>query len=84
MPDAPLLAILFQRILRVGLSQGQRQRIRGRGNQDKMNVVGHQTPSQHSCLVPERVELQHFEISKMVLIGEEDVLAVVAALGDVA
>jgi hypothetical protein len=48
-----------------------------------MNVVGHQAPSQNARLMANGVFSQHLKVPDPILIGEENVLAIVAALRDV-
>ena len=45
-----------------------------------MDVVGHQTPSQDAKFIAEAAFAQKLKIMEAVLVGEEDVLAVIAAL----
>ena len=48
-----------------------------------MNVVRHQAPPQHRDLVACALDAQRFEITPAVIVIQENVLAVIASLGDV-
>jgi len=48
-----------------------------------MNVIGHQAPSEDAYITAAGMLAKYLKIADAVLIGEEDVLPVVAALGDV-
>ena len=60
-----------------------RQRFRRSGNHDKMNVIGHQTPSEDAEVMAAGVSAKYLDIADTVLIGEEDVLPIIASLSDV-
>jgi len=53
------------------------------GHDDQMDVVRHEAVAQDLHLVPERVRSQQIEVKEAILVLKEDVLAVVAPLGDV-
>jgi len=57
------------------------QRFRRSGNRDKMNVIGHEAPGDDTDIVA-RVLAKDLDVTDSVLIGEEDILSIVAALGD--
>lgn len=52
-------------------------------NGDKVNVIGHQAPPENAETMTLRLDMQKLQIAGAILIGKEDVLPVVAALGDV-
>ena len=59
------------------------ERYRGRRDQDKVNVVGHQAPGQATnTLAPARFRDQ-VAVGRIILAREEDFLAAIAALRDV-
>ncbi len=60
-----------------------RQRFRGSGKHDKMHVIGHQTPSENAEVMAVGLSAKYLDIADTVLIGEEDVLPIVASLRDV-
>ncbi len=78
-----LAAVQFERILRVGLPDGEGERILALGNGDQVNVIRHQAPSENTDAVTLRLEMQELQIEGTVVIGKEDVLPVIAALGNV-
>ena len=82
-PNTVTVAIQFQGVLRVCLAERKCQRFRASGNHDKMNVIGHQAPSEDAYITAAGMLAKYLKIADTVLIGEEDILAVVAALGDV-
>jgi hypothetical protein len=82
-PDAVTVPILFQGVLRMRVAECPRQRFRRSGNHDKMNVIGHQTPSEDAQVMAAGVSAKYLDVADTILIGEEDVLPIVAALSDV-
>jgi hypothetical protein len=48
-----------------------------------MNVIGHQTPSEDAQVMAAGVSAKYLDVADTILIGEEDVLPIVAALSDV-
>ena len=48
-----------------------------------MNVIGHQTPSENADITAVGMFAKYLKIADTILVGEEDVLPIVAALGDV-
>jgi hypothetical protein len=83
MSAAVLVAVLFPRVLRVRLTERERQRFRASWNRDEMNVIGHQAPSEDTDVLAARVFVKHLEVADSVLFGEENVLPIVAALRNV-
>jgi len=60
-----------------------RQRRRRVGDGDQVQVVGHQTVAEQAELFAAAELAQAFEVEAAVVVEQEDVLAIVAALGDV-
>lgn len=83
MPGAALVPVLFQRILGVRLTERQCQGFWSSWDRDEMNVIAHQAPSEDAGVLAARVSAKHLEVADSVLIGEENVLPIVAALRDV-
>src|SRR5579862_8374528 len=83
MPGAALVPVLFQRVLRVCLTERECQRFRDAWDRDKMNVIAHQAPSEDADVVATRVFAKHLEVADSVLFGEENVLPMVTALRNV-
>ena len=83
MPVTPLEPVLFQRVLRVRLTERECQRFRGSRNHDKMNVIGHEAPGEDPDVMAAGVITKDLDVADSVLIGEENVLPIVAALGNV-
>jgi hypothetical protein len=48
-----------------------------------MNVIGHQAPSEDAQVMAVGMSPKYPDIADTVLIGEEDVLPIIAALGNV-
>jgi len=48
-----------------------------------MNVIGHEAPCEETDALAARVLVKDLDVTDSVLIGEKDVLSVVAALRDV-
>jgi hypothetical protein len=67
----------------VCLTERERQRFRGPRNHDKMYVIGHQTPSEDAEVMAAGVSAKYLDVADTVLIGEEDVLPIIASLRDV-
>ncbi len=67
----------------VGEADGAGERGGGGGRGDDVDVVGHEAVAEDLDLVSGRIFLEESEVEGAVGIGEEDGLAVVAALGDV-
>ena len=67
----------------VGASQGLGERVGALGDGDEMNVIGQQTVAEQGDAVDGAFAAQGVEVEAAVVVAEEDVLAVVAALGDV-
>ena len=63
------------------LPEAKRQRFRDSRNRDQVDVIGHQAPSEDADIIPPGVVAKYLKIADSVLIGEEDVLPIVAALG---
>ena len=61
----------------MGLPDGEGQRIVALRNGDKVNVIGHQAPSENTEAVTLRLDVQKLQIADAILIGKEDVLPVV-------
>lgn len=59
------------------------QRMGLAGNDHEVDVIGHQAVGQDSQPMPRRLLGQQIEIGPSVVIDEEDILAIVAALDDV-
>ena len=82
-PNAVPVAIQFQGVLRVCVAERECQRFRGSGNRDKVNVVGHQAPSEDADIAAVGMFAKYLKIADTILVGEEDVLPIVAALRNV-
>ena len=65
------------------LAERKRQRFRRFRNRDQVNVVGHQTPSEDADITAVGMFAKYLKIADTVLVGEEDVLPIVAALRNV-
>jgi hypothetical protein len=48
-----------------------------------MNVIGHQAPSEDADITATGMFAKYLKIADTILVGKEDVLPIVAALGDV-
>ena len=67
----------------MGLSQGSRQRDALVGDQDQMDMVGHQTPRQSvNSMSPHLID-ESVEVEQPVFGRVEYVLSIITALGDV-
>jgi len=82
-PHAVTIPILLQGVLRMRVAKCPRQRFRRSGNRDQMNVIGHKAPSKNADIAAPGMVAKYLKIADSVLIGEEDVLPIVAALGNV-
>lgn len=70
-------------IIVVGEADGAGESVGRGGGDDDVDVVGHEAIAEDVDVVGGGVLLEEFEVDFAVDVGEEDVLAVVAALGDV-
>ena len=61
----------------------QRERIGACRNADKVDVVGHEAIGQYIETMLDRVLQEPLQISPAVVVAEEDIIASIAALGDV-
>ena len=82
-PNPVTVAIQFQGVLRVCVGERERERFRASGNHNKMNVIGHQAPSENAYITAAGMLAKDLKIADTILVGEEYVLPVIAALGDV-
>lgn len=83
MPAAPAEAVGAQGKAVVGLADGLGHRIVAGRDGDEVDVVGHQAPAEHVESVLAALEAKRVEVEEPIGVGEENGLAVVAALGDV-
>ena len=67
----------------VGTSEGLGERVGALGDGDEMNVIGQQAVAEQGDAVDGALAAQGVEVEAAVVVGEQDVLAVVATLGDV-
>ena len=67
----------------MGLAERFGERIAPRRDRHPMNMIRHQTPAQHRHLAACALDSQRFEITPAVIVIQENVLAVIASLGDV-
>lgn len=63
--------------------EGPLQAVIAVGHQDQVNVIGHQTISQDLHCMRVAVGLQPIQVRPAILVGEEHILAAIAALRDV-
>lgn len=83
MAAAPVTPVEAQRVAEVGAADASRQR-RGRiGDCDQMQMIGHQAVAEDAELLAAAELAEGGEVEAAVVVEQEDVLAVVAALGDV-
>ena len=60
-----------------------RQRVVRVRDDDQVDVVGHPAPAEQIGLAGAEMETQEMLVAAPVFVGQEDVLAIVAAVGDV-
>ena len=83
MPAAAVQAVYVLCVQKVSPADGPGQRLFARGHPDQVHVVGHQAIAEQPHAPPCGLLPEDPQINAAVVIDEEDVLAVVAALGDV-
>ncbi len=83
MPRPLVTPVEVLSVARVALSKGESKRIGPLGNRDQMDVIRHQTIAEQRDAVAPRTFARSFEIEAPVVVEQEDILAVVAPLGDV-
>ena len=77
------LVIQVDRVFIMCAAQSAGQRTLVLGDGDQVDVVRHQAPAEHPQAVPLGVMAQEREAGATIPVAEEDLLAVVAPLGDV-
>ena len=82
-PHPLLLAILLERILGMGVSERQSDGRSVIGNNDQMNVIGHEAPGQEAQTMAGRVLLEEFQVAQAITVGKENVFPVIASLSNV-
>ena len=83
MPADCLRPVHVLRIAQIERFHDQRERIGACRNADKVDVVGHEAIGQYFEPMLDRVLQEQLQISPAVVVAEEDVIASIAALGDV-
>ena len=81
MAAAPVTPVEAQRVAEVGAADASRQR-RGRIGDCEMQMIGHQAVAEDAELLAAAELAEGGEVEAAVVVEQEDVLAVVAALGD--
>jgi hypothetical protein len=79
-PTAPVQAIDILAISKVRTANRLRQRILRARRAHQVDVVGHEAIAQYAKAEPRAVVTEEFEVSTTVVVNEENILAVVAAL----
>ncbi len=64
-----MAAVLLQGVLRVRLAERERQRFRSSRDPNKVNMIGHQTPSEDAEVMAAGVLVKYLNIADSVLIG---------------
>lgn len=70
-------------VVLVGVGEGAGERMGVARNGDEVDVIGHETVASEGELVSYGVLFQESEVEEVVGVCEEDLLLIVAALGDV-
>ena len=83
MPADCLRPVHVLRIAQIERFHDQRERIGACRNADKVDVVGHEAIGQYIETMLDRVLQEQLQISPAVVVAEEDVIAAIAALGEV-
>ena len=83
MPADCLRPVHVLRIAQIERFHDQRERIGACRNADKVDVVGHEAIGQYIETMLDRVLQEPLQISPAVVVAEEDIVAAIAALGDV-
>jgi len=72
-----------ERVLRMSVPQGAREGVFAFGNSHKMDVIGHEAIADDAYAGTRGVVAQEVQVEAAIVVGEEDWLAVVAALSNV-